>query len=63
MISVTLPNGSVRETEPGTVEEILARLGQNPYEILAAAEGELLLADDFVEDGANLLLTSIVHGG
>ncbi|HJJ47512.1 MAG TPA: hypothetical protein O0X39_00770 [Methanocorpusculum sp.] len=63
MISVRLADGTVCETEAGTVDEILTRLGENPYEILAASKGELLLADDFVEDGAELLLTSIVHGG
>lgn len=63
MISVHLPDGSVCETEAGTVEEILSRLGQNPYEILATLGDDLLLSDDFVEDGAHLRLTSIVHGG
>ena len=63
MIEVHLPNGQVVKTGVGTVEEIVAALGQNPYEILVTCGGELLLADDAVEDGAVVTLTSIVHGG
>lgn len=63
MISVILPEGNSIETEAGTVEEILFRLGFNPYEVLATADGELLLGDEFCADGTELRLTSIVHGG
>ena len=63
MISVVLPEGNTIETEAGCVEESLFRLGFNPYEVLATAEGELLLGDEFCADGMTLKLTSIVHGG
>lgn len=63
MISVILPEGNTVETDDGTVEEILFRLGYNPYEVLATADGELLLGDEFCENGTVLKLTSIVHGG
>ncbi|MDU9376987.1 MULTISPECIES: hypothetical protein [Methanorbis] len=63
MVRVHLPNGSVADAKAGTVEEILAGLGLNPYEILVTSEGELLLADDFVAEDQILETTSIVHGG
>jgi len=63
MISVELPDGTVTTAHAGTVDEILQQLGQNPYELLALRNEELLLADDQVEDGAAIKLVSIVHGG
>ena len=63
MTKVILPVGNVVDTEAGTVEEILFRLGFNPYEVLATADGCLLLGDEFCEDDVELKLTSIVHGG
>ena len=39
MTKVVLPEGNMIETGPGTVEEILFRLGFNPYEVLATADG------------------------
>ena len=53
-------DGSGRD---GTVEEILAGLGLNPYEILVTCGDELLLADDVVSGEQVLVTTSIVHGG
>ena len=50
MTKVILPEGNVVETEAGTVEEILFRLGFNPYEVLATAGGCLLLGDEFCEE-------------
>ncbi|MBE6506472.1 MAG: MoaD/ThiS family protein [Methanocorpusculum parvum] len=63
MTTVILPDGTLAETEAGTVLEILSRLGFNPYEVLATADGELLLDDEFCDEGTELKLTSIVHGG
>ena len=62
-MKVILPDGTETKTGPGTVDEILERLGCNPYEVLAARDGELLLGYDFCSDGDTLKLTSIVHGG
>ena len=63
MTKVVLPEGNMIETGPGTVEEILFRLGFNPYEVLATADGCLLLGDEFCDADTDLRLTSIVHGG
>jgi sulfur carrier protein ThiS len=63
MVLVHLPDGTTATVSAGTVEEILAGLGLNPYEILATCGGELLLGDDFVSDDQVLATTSIVHGG
>ena len=63
MITIELPDGTKQTAKAGTVEDILRRLELNPYEILVLQNDELLLADDFVEDGAELRLVSIVHGG
>ena len=50
MVTLYLPDGLVETTHAGTVEEILLRLDQNPYEILVTRDGELLLADDLVDE-------------
>lgn len=63
MVTLYLPDGLVETTHAGTVEEILLRLDQNPYEILVTRDGELLLADDLVDEDDILRATSIVHGG
>jgi len=63
MVKVYLPNGMVKTTSAGTLEEILLRLGLNPYEILVTRNDELLLADDVVGEDDELRATSIVHGG
>lgn len=63
MTQVYLPDGSCVSTEAGTVEEILARLDCNPYEVLATCDGELLLADDICSEDAVIRLMSIIHGG
>ncbi|HJJ31129.1 MAG TPA: hypothetical protein O0X97_02655 [Methanocorpusculum sp.] len=63
MISIELPDGTKKTAEVGPVEDILRALELNPYEILVLQNDELLLADDEVEDGAELKLVSIVHGG
>lgn len=63
MIEVRLPDGVCVCVSPGRVADILSSLEVNPYEFLAMCEGELLLADDVVEDGSVVVLTSIVHGG
>ncbi|HJJ35978.1 MAG TPA: MoaD/ThiS family protein [Methanocorpusculum sp.] len=63
MIRVELPDGTVTTASAGTVDDILQQLGQNPYELLAVRNDELLLAEDMVEDGAEIKLVSIVHGG
>ncbi|HJJ31991.1 MAG TPA: hypothetical protein O0X25_00740 [Methanocorpusculum sp.] len=62
-MNVILPDGTEVQTEPGTVDEILERLGCNPYEVLAVRDGELLLGDDVCLEEDTLKLTSIVHGG
>ena len=63
MVKVYLPNGMVKTTSAGTLEEILLRLDMNPYEILVTRNDELLLADDVVGEDDELRATSIVHGG
>ncbi len=63
MVKVHLPDGLVVTTHAGTIEEILLRLGLNPYEILVTRNDELLLADDVVDGEDELRATSIVHGG
>ena len=63
MVVVELPDGTRATVPGGTVEEILAGLGLNPYEILVTCGGELLLADDVVSGEQVLVTTSIVHGG
>lgn len=62
-VSVILADGRTIKTEEGTVEEILEKLGLNPYEYLAVRDGELLTADDVCVAGDLIKLTSIVHGG
>ncbi len=63
MVTLHLQDGLVATTSAGTLEEILLRLDMNPYEILVTRDGELLLADDVVEENDILRVTSIVHGG
>ena len=63
MITIELPDGTKQTAKVGTVEDILRELALNPYEILVLQGDELLLADDTVEDGTELKLVSIVHGG
>lgn len=63
MVLVHLPDGSSVVVPAGTVEDILAGLGLNPYEILVTCAGELLLSDDNVAGDQVLETTSIVHGG
>ncbi|PAV09864.1 MULTISPECIES: ubiquitin family protein [Methanocorpusculum] len=63
MVTLYLPDGQILTTHAGTLEEILLRLDMNPYEILVTREGELLLADDPVDEDDVLRATSIVHGG
>lgn len=63
MVVVQLPDGTRATVPGGTVEEILAGLGLNPYEILVTCGDELLLADDVVSGEQVLVTTSIVHGG
>lgn len=63
MVTLYLPDGLVKTTHAGTLEEILLRLDMNPYEILVTRDGELLLADDPVDEDDLLRVTSIVHGG
>ncbi len=63
MTTVILPEGETVITESGTVEEILFRLGLNPYEVLATADDALLFGDEFCDEAVTLRLTSIVHGG
>ena len=63
MVTLYLPDGQVMTARAGTLEEILLRLDMNPYEILVTRDGELLLADDPVDEDDVLRATSIVHGG
>ncbi|MDO9522498.1 MAG: hypothetical protein Q7J08_02160 [Methanocorpusculum sp.] len=63
MVTLYLPDDLVMTTFAGTLEEILLRLDMNPYEILVTRDGELLLADDPVDEDDILRVTSIVHGG
>jgi sulfur carrier protein len=63
MVTLYLPDDLVMTTHAGTLEEILLRLDMNPYEILVTRDGELLLADDVVNEEDILRATSIVHGG
>ncbi|MDD2803739.1 MAG: hypothetical protein PHN23_06155 [Methanocorpusculum sp.] len=63
MVTLYLPDGQILTTRAGTLEEILLRLDMNPYEILVTRDGELLLADDPVDEDDVLRATSIVHGG
>ncbi len=63
MTTVHLPDGSVHEIPPATVEEIAGRFGLNPYEVLATSAGMLLMADEVCDESADVYLTSIVHGG
>ncbi|HJJ54993.1 MAG TPA: hypothetical protein O0X50_02790 [Methanocorpusculum sp.] len=63
MIRVELPDGTVTTASAGTVDDILQQLGQNPYELLAVRNEELLFAEDFIEDGEQIKFISIVHGG
>lgn len=62
-MKVILPDGSEKNVNSGTVEEILKQLGCNPYEYLAMKDGNLLLEDDICNDDDIIRLTSIVHGG
>jgi len=62
-MKVILPDGSEKNANSGTVEEILKELGCNPYEYLAMRDKELLLEDDICKDDDVIYLTSIVHGG
>ena len=63
MVTLNLPDDLVKTTHAGTLEEILLRLDLNPYEILVTRDGELLLADDEINEDDVLQATSIVHGG
>ncbi len=63
MISVELPDGTVKTADSGTVDAILLQLRLNPYEFLAIQDEELLLAEDTVDDNTRIKLVSIVHGG
>lgn len=63
MPTIILADGTKTETDSGTVEEILSRIGLNPYEVLATSNGELMLEDDFCDENSVIRLTSIVHGG
>lgn len=62
-VSVIMPDGRIVRTAEGTVEEILEKLGLNPYEYLAVRDGELLTTDEICKAGDVLKFTSIVHGG
>ncbi len=63
MVTLYFPDDLVMTTSAGTLEEILLRQDMNPYEILVTRDGELLLADDPVDEDDILRVTSIVHGG
>lgn len=63
MITLTLPDGRIIDTDGGKAGDVIRRFDLNPYDILALRDTELLTEDDECRDGDVIRLYSIVHGG
>jgi len=64
-VRVRLPDGSLRTVEADgiPVEEVLARLGVNPVEVIVTRNGILIPEDASVCGGDEIRLVRISHGG
>jgi len=68
MITVLFPDGSCREVPLGRkqalpAEEIILSLALNPYEVILSRDGCVIPEDTLIEDGEEIRLISVVHGG
>ena len=62
---VELPDGSVRTLDADgiPVEEVLARLGVNPVEVIVTRNGSLVPEDAVAAGDDEIRLVRISHGG
>jgi sulfur carrier protein len=64
-VRVELPDGSVRMVDADgiLVEEVLARLGVNPVEVIVTRNGSLVPEDAVAAGDDEIRLVRISHGG
>jgi sulfur carrier protein ThiS len=65
MVRVLLPDGTVACLSIGsaTAEELVLRLGFNPYEVILSRGGCMITEDTLVSDCDEIRVTAVVHGG
>ncbi len=62
---VILDDGIAREikVEKALIEEILNAFHINPEEVIVAKNGRVVSEDDYIEDGDEMKVVRIIHGG
>jgi len=62
---IVMPDGTVRTCSgsPATVEQLLIGLGINPLEVMVTRGGKLLPENAPVDDGDEIRIIMVSHGG